>query len=131
MEENEKTAELVGAILGDGHLHTKNDLITIVGSLEDLDYYKDNLMPLFKENFGKEPALKRRNDRNAYYLLLSSKETMNFLTEKIGLKRGSKVNASVPKIALSNKNLARAFLRGLFDTDGCLKFSKQTKSIHY
>lgn len=31
----------------------------------------------------------------------------------------------------SNKKFILSFFRGIFDTDGCLKFSKQTKNIHY
>jgi len=124
-------AEIVGIILGDGHLHSKNNLITIVGSLEDIHYYKNRVIPLFTKVFGKSPTLKRRNDRNAYYLMLYSKNVMDYLTKVIGLKRGSKVNASIPKIIYQNKKLISAFLCGLFDTDGCLKFSKQFKQINY
>ena len=131
MEINEKIAELAGIILGDGHLHTKANMITIVGSLEDLEYYQKRVQMLFKIIFNKLATLRKRNDRNAYYLTLSSKKSMLFLTDVVGLKRGSKVNASIPKVIFSKKRLMRAFLRGLFDTDGCLKFSKQTKEIHY
>ena len=34
---DERVAELVGIILGDGHLHTRNNQITIVGSIEDFE----------------------------------------------------------------------------------------------
>ena len=131
MKINENIAELTGVILGDGHLHTKHNMITIVGSLEDLNYYQERVQRLFEKVFNKSATLRKRNDRNAYYLTLSSKKSMLFLTDVVGLKRGSKVNASIPKIIFSQKKYIRAFLRGLFDTDGCLKFSKQTKEIHY
>ncbi|MCK4670354.1 MAG: hypothetical protein KAT43_04050 [Nanoarchaeota archaeon] len=131
MNVQEKLAECLGIILGDGHLHKKSNCITIVGSLEDLQYYKDNVIPLLKSLFTGNPKLRKRNDRNAYYIDFNSKEAMNHLTNKIGLVRGNKVNARIPTIITNNLNLIPHFLRGLFDTDGCLKFSKQSKDIRY
>ncbi len=131
MKINEKIAELVGIILGDGHIHTKNNLITIVGSLEDLKYYQENVIPLFEELFSKKPLLKKRKDRNSYYLMVYSKQIVNFLVEELNLRRGSKRNADIPTIIISTKEFIPSFLRGLFDTDGCLKFSRQNKKYHY
>ena len=90
---NEKTAEMVGIILGDGHLHNKSNLITIVGSLEDLDYYDKRVIPLMQNIFKKTPTLRRRNDRNAYYLMLYCKNSMDYLVNQIKMKRGAKTNA--------------------------------------
>jgi hypothetical protein len=109
----------------------KSNLITITGSLEDLYYYKKRIISLFKDDFGVTPSLKKRNDSNSYYLMIYSKGIMAFLTEKIRLKRESKVNASIPKIFFRSKILALAFLRDLFDTNGCIKFSKQSKEMNY
>lgn len=130
-DKSEKLAELVGIILGDGHLHQKSNLITITGSLEDLEYYRTNVIKLFEYQFHQTPYLKRRNDRNSYYLMLCSKQVMNLFVNEIGLIRGCKVNARIPKIIFLNREMALAFLRGLFDTDGCLKFSKQSRTMHY
>lgn len=131
MINQEKLAECIGVILGDGHLHKKRDCITIVGSLEDLYYYEDHVIPLLKSLFPGNPRLRKRNDRNAYYIDFNSKEAMEYLSNKIGLVRGNKVNAKIPDIIKNNMDLIPHFLRGLFDTDGCLKFSKQTKNINY
>jgi len=128
---NEKSAELIGVILGDGHIHTKSNLITITGSLEDLEYYQNRVTPLFESLFSQTPKLKRRRDRNSYYLMICSKEIFNFFVNSVGLRRGSKKNASIPKAIYSDKKFMIAFLRGLFDTDGCIKFSKQSKNINY
>ncbi len=123
-------AELSGIILGDGHIHTKHNLITIVGGLEDLEYYNKRVNPLFYELFNQKGKIRRRKDRNAYYLMIYSKSIFNVFLN-VGLSRGSKINAKVPEIILQDKKLATNFIRGLFDTDGCLKFSKQTKDINY
>tara|TARA_Y100000310_G_scaffold344808_1_gene459665 strand:- start:1809 stop:2537 length:729 start_codon:yes stop_codon:yes gene_type:complete len=126
-----KLAELVGIILGDGHLHKKANCITIVGSLEDKSYYLNHVMKLFHTLFGIEPKLRKRNDRNAYYLQLENKSIFEVFTLRLGLKRGNKKDARVPKYIYRNKKLLFSFLRGVFDTDGCLKFSKQRSDKNY
>lgn len=133
MEFNQKTklAELIGIILGDGNLHKQSNCITIVGSLEDIHYYKNHVISLFKELFKLKPKLRKRNDRNSYYLQLEDKTVFEILTKKVGLMRGNKINAKIPYFILGDKEVIPYFLRGLFDTDGCLKFSKQTKDKHY
>ncbi len=128
---NKKLAEFIGIILGDGHLHKKQNTITIVGSLEDIHYYKKIVSPLIEELFDIKPTIKRRKDRNAYYIYFNSKKTMDYLTKEIGLIRGNKINAIIPRLISKDKKLILHFLRGLFDTDGCLKFSKQLKEVNY
>ncbi|MBR9677086.1 hypothetical protein GOV04_03020 [Candidatus Woesearchaeota archaeon] len=131
MKYDKRLAELLGIILGDGNLHKTNNCVTIVGSLEDKQYYETYVIPLIKSVFNVKPALRKRNDRNAYYIDFNCKKTIIYLTEKAGLIRGNKVNAKIPKLITNNKKLISPFLRGLFDTDGCLKFSKQSKNKNY
>lgn len=126
-----KLAELIGIILGDGHLHKKANSITIVGSLDDFHYYESYVIPLIKSIFNVNPKLRKRNDRNAFYIDFNSKETMEYLIEEIGLKRGNKKRARLPNLIKNNKSLYSHFLRGFFDTDGTVKFSKQKKKINY
>jgi hypothetical protein len=131
MNNVQKLAEFIGILLGDGNLHKKSDCITIVGSLEDFYYYTGYVIPLIKSLFNGNPKLRKRNDRNSYYIDFNSKETMDYLTKDIGLIRGNKINAKVPSMIIENRRLIPPFLRGLFDTDGCLKFSKQTRNENY
>lgn len=127
---NDQLAEFIGIILGDGHIHTKENKITIVGSLEEYDYYTYIISPLIKELFDVSPRLLYRNDSNAIYLYFHSKKALNLLVNELGMKRGNKTHAVIPSFVKS-QNLHCSFFRGLFDTDGCLKFSKQGKTIHY
>jgi hypothetical protein len=129
-KKDEKLAEFIGIVLGDGHLHTKHNCITIFGSLDDIYYYELNVIPLIKSLFNIIPKLKRSNHRNSYYIYFYSKEIMDFLIN-LGMKRGNKINARIPKFIKQNKKLIPAFIKGLFDTDGYLKFSKQTRPKHY
>ncbi|MBT3324173.1 hypothetical protein HN681_00200 [archaeon] len=120
--------ELIGAIYGDGHVHSTENRITIVGSLEDYYYYQFYLKPNIEKLFDVKVYIRKRKDRNAYYLSFENKKVMQKLLD-LGLSRGKKENLQIfnfpNKIALIN------FLRGLFDTDGSLKFSKQTKDYNY
>ena len=131
MEFNENIAEIVGIVLGDGHIHTKSNLLTITGSLEELDYYQKHVSILFQKEFKKTPYLKKRKDRNAYYLMICSKEIIDYLVNELRMKRGSKYHAVIPNLISSKKEFMGAFLRGIFDTDGCIKFSKQNRNINY
>lgn len=128
---NKDLAELCGIIIGDGNLHKISNLITIVGSLDDKSYYENRVIPLFETIFNKKPFIKRRKDRNSYYLMIEVKNIMDFLIQKIGMARGPKLDAKIPKFIFDNKTFMISFLRGLFDTDGNLNFSKQNKKRAY
>ncbi len=131
MKNNEKLAEFLGVLLGDGNLNKSSNCITIVGSLEELDYYNHIVIPLVESLFEVKPKLRFRNDRNAIYIDFNSKQVMNYLSKEIGLVRGNKRYANIPEIIKNNVQLVPHFLRGLFDTDGCLKFSKQARQNNY
>ena len=127
---NIEIAELCGIILGDGHIHKSCNRITITGSLDDEKYHKKRVSKLFQNNFEVKPIFFKQEHKNAHYIQTESKNVMEYFI-KIGLTRGSKTNIAVPQIIRSNKELIIHFLRGLFDTDGCLKFSKQNSNLSY
>ncbi len=125
-------AELSGVILGDGSLHKSCNRITIIGSLDDKYYFEDRIVPLFNNNFIEiNPILRKNKHKNSYSLSIENKKVFDTFVKKFGMIRGVKNNAKIPKFIFKNKSLMTAFLRGLFDTDGCLKFSKQSKNINY
>lgn len=132
MEVNPLTAELCGIILGDGNLSRYLNRITITGSSDDVVYFKYHVIPLFKKCFQDvNPILFPVKNKKAYQLIFGKKNSFNFFIERFGLQRGRKDTARVPEIVIARKELIPHFLRGLFDTDGCFKFSKQTKSYSY
>ncbi len=127
---NKEIAELCGIILGDGNLHKSCNRITITGSINDKAYHKLVVLKLFNNNFNIRPILFEQKHKNAHYIQIESKGIINYFL-KIGLSRGPKNGISVPKFIKNNKHLIPHFLRGLFDTDGSIKFSKQKKEINY
>ncbi len=126
-----RLVELYGILVGDGYLHKTNYSIIVVCSSEEIYYLQNRVMPLFEKIFGKKPYFASRKDRNAYYIQVSSKEIMNHLIDIFSITRGAKNNYRINKIIMKNRYLAPHFLRGLFDTDGCIKFSKQARDVNY
>src|SRR3989344_5821910 len=125
--------ELIGAIYGDGHIHSTENRVTLVGSLEDYYYYTFYLKPLIEKLFpGINVYIRKRNDRNSYYLSFESKDAFQKL-QSFHLWRGAKNNLVLP--ILSNSLSLKLFLRGLFDTDSFLhtwiKTVGLSNPVHY
>jgi stage V sporulation protein R len=123
---DEKLSELMGIIIGDGSIgHTKtkaSDIIIGHPDIENGNNYDNYIVSLIRDIFDIEPKIIEKKTKDNYVKivqLLSSeiKEFFNFC----GLKKNfTNKNKRVPhSIFLSNIKCRCAFLRGLFDTDGC------------
>ncbi len=122
-------AEMVGIILGDGGM-TNSQLRITLNKKTDKDYaiFVGKLM---KKVFAQVPSTGYY--RNVVALTLTGVNLIKEL-EKIGLKRGNKIfnQIGIPEWILKNSNYARACLRGLIDTDGCVYFHfHSVKSRNY
>lgn len=77
------------------------------------------------------PNIKHYDSGTTFGFFIFSKTLVNYLTKVIGLPLGKKYNSlSIPKI-FSNKELIINFIRGLFDTDGCICFKRRYSEIPY
>ncbi|MFH1399754.1 MAG: LAGLIDADG family homing endonuclease [Candidatus Woesearchaeota archaeon] len=123
-------AELCGIILGDGHVHKEANRITITGSLNDKDYHRKIVAQLFMANFSVKPIYFEQREKNAHYIQVESKQLLGYFLS-LGLKRAAKINPEIPIFIFNNPLYMSCFIRGLFDTDGCLKFSKMTSELAY
>lgn len=131
-------AEIVGVILGDGHIafgkKYKNSVsytLFISGSAsEDTDYYKDSFNPMFFNLFNK-PLRISFNRNNELIVRLYSKSITKFFVN-LGIGSGRKVdNNYIPEIILNSDNeIKSSFLRGVFDTDGSISFKKDYWEKH-
>lgn len=133
-EINPELAEVLGIILGDGHLECNKRyksnrvyLLNIAGSYsEDFDYYdayfRKVLFDLFNLNF---KIYLRRNDE--LVINIYSKAIANFF-KFLGVHPGNKTDFNeIPLIILNSKpEIKRAFIRGVFDTDGSITFKKDS-----
>jgi len=126
-------AEICGIHAGDGYLRhriTKIEL-EIGGSKEEKEYYDGHVIPLINNFF-------KLNITGKFYV----KGTYGFVTTNpnfrilndLGFPYGKKsLVVQAPRVILesNNKLLYVRFLRGLFDTDGCIHFKNRKTGKNY
>ena len=134
---NPDLAYLCGVFAGDGSINfrkNKNEyLLKCVGNPNDeKDFYLNVVGPKFKNIFAFIPNIKYCDGGTTFGFIVYSKELVNYLTQNIGLPLGKKYNSLIiPKIFLKDKKLTINFIRGIFDTDGCISFKKRYRSYPY
>ena len=87
---------------------------------------KANQCPLYKQLYNISPPLLKRWDACGFEV--SSKAIKEFKTKIIGITTGTKTyRITVPNCIMGSqdKSIYCAFLRGLFDTDGCYYYDKK------
>ncbi|MBS3172356.1 hypothetical protein J4438_02135 [Candidatus Woesearchaeota archaeon] len=129
-DKNERLAEFVGIMLGDGNITKYKSKINnncdysicIAGNYEkDFDYLTVYVSNLIIELFNTKPPFYRQKNTNGMKIYVRSKRLVLFL-ESIGLVPGHKKrnNVKIPDWIFSKKEFMTACLRGLIDTDGCV-----------
>jgi len=128
-------AEICGIHAGDGYLRMRKQNkgeIDISGHLEEKDYYYNHVIPLFNKVFNLN-IKGRYFSRGSYGFVIYNKKVAQLLNE-LGFPFGNKSKiVEVPKQILESneKILYTRFLRGLFDTDGCLYFQNRKTGKNY
>lgn len=129
---NENEAELLGAHVGDGTLYLAGKTVVweLRGSVEEKEYYT-HIQEVIRSALHVEMTPKYRGP-NSYGIQTTNKIITGFFT-KSGFFPGKKVyTVTVPKIVKEENGLIqKAFIRGLFDTDGCLRFEKNRTPKNY
>lgn len=113
-----KLAELFGALAGDGGLSSRQMHLYL--NLKKDKLYACILINLITELFGIGVGRQERNNESTLVITASSTKLVAFL-KRNGLPIGNKVKQEidVPSWIYRRKSWRKAFLRGLFDTDGC------------
>lgn len=124
-------AEFIGILAGDGHVSfTKRRYqIRITGSADEKEYLKEHVSPLLRNLFNLDCLLLKRKGKKAYALSVSSKGLVTFL-RGIGYFKHT-VCIQIPPWLEEDTGLMRSFLRGIFDTDGCIFCSQKPGVPHY
>lgn len=124
---NKDLALFLGLIWGDGWIvgralaRVKQDWK--VGLVEDDAELLPYVQKLIKNLFFIDAHMYHK--RNYYYIVFSSRIVYELLNQTYNFPDGEKKDRlHIPKQILSNSNLSKAFLNGLFSTDGCLTFTK-------
>ena len=128
-EKNEKLAELVGIILGDGNIHEYKKgkkagtyMIRIAGDYrKEYDYFHNYVGVLFKDLFEVEPKFHKKKNSNTYYIIVHSKLIVDYFKE-MGLKPGNKIKnqSTILDWIWEEDKFLKACVRGLIDTDGSI-----------
>ncbi len=127
----EDLAYLCGVFAGDGSIgfrKSKNEYsLKVVGNPKDeQEFYSTVIAPKFKKVFGIMPNTRYHDTKTTYGFSIYSKAIYDYLVNFIGLPSGVKYNSlKIPQIFFEDEKLVVAFIRGVFDTDGCISFKKR------
>lgn len=126
IEYSPQLAEICGIHAGDGYLRNdgKRRELDISGALYEKEYYDAYVVPLFEQVFGINISPKYFPARRTYGFVIYGKKIAEFM-HSLGFPYGNKTfSVSAPDFILRSKDpdIIYAFIRGVFDTDGCLSF---------
>lgn len=119
LRKNSELAELIGIILGDGHIQTfpRTERIVITCGGNKIKYV-NRIAKITTNVFDKIPSIlnhgKTAVDISIYQCKLSS---------RLGIPPGNKIrnNVGVPGWIKKNREFMMSCLKGLFETDGCFQ----------
>lgn len=114
-----RLAELIGILMGDGHVGLYQASIV---TNSDTDFQHALFVKALVEDLFKiYVPLRNRRDKKACDVIISSKSVCRFLVSQ-GIPQGNKITLGlhIPSWIQKKDLYRRAFVRGLFDTDGCV-----------
>ncbi|MCL4405074.1 MAG: hypothetical protein M1361_02325 [Patescibacteria group bacterium] len=114
-----KLAEFVGIMMGDGSMNQYQLSIAL--------HHKDDrkfclyTVRLIKKLFGVDPHIRHRPELSVNVIVVSRSGLIKYLNQ-LGLPIGNKLSKGldIPRWIKRDNNFAKACIRGLFDTDGCV-----------
>lgn len=119
-------AEMVGIIVGDGHLSEYQVTVT-TNALTDLDHALF-IKKVLEELFQVRASIAKREKDNTVTITVSSKRVVEYLKD-LGIPQGNKIanGVTVPQWVSQRALWQKGFIRGLFDTDGCIYLDKHSR----
>lgn len=130
LQKNGDTAELIGVILGDGHIaqHPRCESLRIVGNANSSGF-KKRYAALVEAVFKKKPNVSLRSKSNAYNITLYEKH----ISKRLGIPTGARGRHKflVPNWIQINRQHRVRFLRGLYEAEGSLCFHKKTYTYKF
>ncbi len=127
MMKEERVAEFIGIMLGDGSIGIyntkaknkikKHRVVKITLDSRNTQYI-DYVVSLMKDVLNVEPKVYFKKKENAVDICTFRKGSINYVLNEIGLKISPKWNNMEIPNKFMKKDLYSLILRGLFDTDG-------------
>jgi DNA-binding transcriptional regulator WhiA len=117
-------AELIGVILGDGHIERfpRTERLIISGNSNNPKFIK-RYSELIRKNFNKNPKIEKTK-RNCIRISIYEK----FISQRLNIPAGNrnKLKVVIPKWILSDKSYIISYLRGLYEAEGSFCIHKPT-----
>lgn len=124
---NGDLAELIGMVLGDGHIEKflRTERLYITSNSEDEELIK-RYGKFVKDFFGKDPVFMKVKNSNCVVISLYEK----FISKRLGIPHGARKNLDfkLPKWIKKNKKYLIRFLRGLYEAEGSFCVHKPTST---
>ena len=124
VKKDKNLAQLFGILMGDGYLSKfpRTWGIGVVGDARnDKDFLEKFVSNLINKKFDSKIGIYKRE--NTIHLRSYKKSFSEF--ENLGLEVGKKSKPTIPIWIKKNKKFLCLFLRGIFDTDGCIFWDKR------
>jgi hypothetical protein len=115
-------AEETGLHIGDGSMnfYSNKGLFQLRGHIkDDQEHYLKRIKELYKKLYNLDISIRYMKSTGVVGFQIWSDALVNFKSKILGLPLGKKNDIEIPK-AIINRVLFYSFMRGLFDTDGCL-----------
>ncbi len=124
ISKNTALAEFIGILFGDGHVGKYQTSISL-NSETDREYAKYVCL-LIKNNFGIKPGMRKRKNALAVDITISSVLFSQRMVQ-LGMISGNKIHGDfrIPKWIMKSDLYIKAFIRGLFDTDGSIYIERK------
>lgn len=133
---SENLAEETGWHIGDGSMNFYNNrgkkkgFYQLRGHIEDdLHHYVNIIKPIFKKLYDIDVNIRVMPSTRVIGFQIWNNDLVNF-KRSLDLSFGKKLDINIPSFFLSNKNLTKAVLRGIFDTDGGIYLEKKNNKLY-
>tara|TARA_Y100000310_G_scaffold146303_2_gene145619 strand:- start:3988 stop:4635 length:648 start_codon:yes stop_codon:yes gene_type:complete len=122
LQMSKELAEFIGIHFGDGYMKRRErgtyDLHYSI-NLRDIEY-ANHINTLFYSLFNIKLKMFIIPQKNAIDMYQNSKSLCTFFNQELKIPYSPKKELPIPKFIKSNKTYAQHFIRGIFDTDGCI-----------
>ena len=122
---NGDLAELIGVVLGDGHIGTfpRSESLRITANSNNQGFVR-RYARMIEKVFDKRPSVAKVRDSNAATITIYQKH----ISSRLGIPTGSRkaVKTSVPSWILREKKFVVRYLRGLYEAEGSYSIHEPT-----
>lgn len=129
-EKNGDLAELIGVVLGDGHIGTfpRTEVLSIFSNADNKGFI-DRYAKLVENIFEKQPTVSKNNHCNCVKITIYQK----WISKRLEIPSGSRryITVKIPQWILKQTDYLIRYLRGLYEAEGCFSIHKPTYTYKF